>query len=314
MAVTAYLAAAGYETELRDELERAGLGRSLRRAHGELFISDAPPVEAVWALNTWLDAEELPVDSVADAAAQLRDRQRNWVAYAPLHRGRAGLIASRLPHVSGRELLLGEDAPRAPLGSFTLLRDDLVLAASRCTSPFPNGQPALRRIPHGPPSRAYLKLWEALLILRRWPGERCLDLGASPGGWTWLLSEIGAHVVAVDRAPLDPAVAARPNVRWQRGDAFALDPATLQSAERFDWVLSDVACYPERLLPLAQQWLATTPTPSLLFTVKFRGPTDHASVEALRALPGARCFHLWHNKHELTFALPAARPADALSC
>ncbi len=71
----------------------------------------------------------------------------------------------------------------------------------------------------GPPSRAYLKLWEALVRFGRWPapGDRCLDLGASPGGWTWVLAKLGANVTAVDKAPLAPAVAAMPGVTQRAG-------------------------------------------------------------------------------------------------
>ncbi|WP_457844104.1 SAM-dependent methyltransferase, partial [Staphylococcus aureus] len=78
-------------------------------------------------------------------------------------------------------------APTAPLGSWTLLAPDRMLAAARCSSPFPNGEVGFIEDKAGPPNRAYLKLWEALVRLRRWPqpGERCLDLGASPGGWTY---------------------------------------------------------------------------------------------------------------------------------
>ena len=50
-----------------------------------------------------------------------------------------------------------------------------------------------------PPSRAYLKLWELFTRLGHWPrsGERVLDLGASPGGWTFVLAnQLGANVVA----------------------------------------------------------------------------------------------------------------------
>src|SRR5205814_1584996 len=81
--------------------------------------------------------------SIGDAVKSLRDRQRNWACYAPDHRGRAELIAQRLPHVSAKPLLLGAPAPTAPLGSWTLLAPDLLLASMRCSSPFPNGEPPL---------------------------------------------------------------------------------------------------------------------------------------------------------------------------
>jgi len=315
--ITAYLAAEGFEAQLAEELRRAGLGPSLRPAHGRLLISDAAPVDAAWAINTWFDAEELPVRSIGDAARLLRDRQRNWVAYAPTQRGRAGLVTARLPHVSGRSLALGEAAPTAPLGSWTLLAADRMLAAGRCSSPFPNGEPALAEIRPdiaggGPPSRAYRKLWEALLRLGRapGPGQRCVDLGASPGGWTWLISELGASVVAVDRAPLDPAVAARPGVQWLGTSAFGIDPQRLAAEGPLHWVFGDIACYPERLLLLVQQWRALRPAPAVVMTVKFQGPTDHDVTDRLRALPGARCWHLHHNKHELTLAILDAAATD----
>ena len=41
------------------------------------------------------------------------------------------------------------------------------------------------------------------------PCETCLDLGASPGGWSWALQRMGAHVISVDKAPLAPDIAAR---------------------------------------------------------------------------------------------------------
>jgi 23S rRNA (cytidine2498-2'-O)-methyltransferase len=300
--ITAYLAAEGFEDELRTELVRAGVGAAMRPAHGRLFVTDAPAVDAAWSLDTWFDAVELPVASIADAARRLRAVQRNWVGYHPLHRGRAALIAERLPSVSGRVLALGEPAPTAPLGSWTLLEPGLVLAAARCSSPFPNGEPALAELRHGPPSRAYRKLWEALLRLGRrpGPGERCVDLGASPGGWTWLLSELGADVLAVDRAPLDPSVAARPGVRWQGGSAFGLDPATVLREGPLDWVCSDIACYPDRLAGLLERWLDAAPEATFIATVKFQGPTDHAACDRFRALPGATLVHLAHNRHELT--------------
>ena len=205
--------------------------------------------------------------------------------------------------MSAKPLSLGAAAPSAPLGSWTLLAPDVLLAAGRCSSPFPNGEIRLEEHREGPPSRAYLKLWEALVRLGRWPGagEHCLDLGASPGGWTWLLAQGRATVTAVDKAPLDPAVAALAGVTWRGESAFGLDPL---SVPEVDWWCADIACYPERLLGLVQRWRDSGRVGTFVFTVKFQGAVDHALVGRFAGLPGARLFHLHHNKHELTCVVP----------
>ena len=61
-------------------------------------------------------------------------------------------------------------------------------------------------------SRARHKLQEAIDTFRI-PvsgATQVLDLGAAPGGWTAVLVEAGASVVAVDPGALSPAVAAHP--------------------------------------------------------------------------------------------------------
>jgi 23S rRNA (cytidine2498-2'-O)-methyltransferase len=294
---TAYLAAEGFEQQLDEELARAGVAVGLR--HGRLRVSESRPVHAAWAANTWWDAERITVSSIGHAAKELRRRQRNWASYAPEHRGRAQLIADKLPHVAARPLELGEVAPDAPLGSWTLVERDLVLAAANCSNPFPNGVPGFVEDRDGPPSRAYLKLWETFARLRRQPGlgERCLDLGAAPGGWTWLLARTGAEVLAVDRAPLAPELERLTNVSWWQGSAFALDPATFGPV---DWLCSDIIAYPDRLLDLVTRWLDSGQVRNLVCTVKFRGETDHDAAARFAALPGAQLFHLSQNKHELT--------------
>ena len=304
---TAYLAADGFEAQLREELARRGA--AIREVHGRLLVSDGQPVAAGWAANVWNGCVELPVASIGTAAKSLRDIQRNWAMYAPLHHRRAALIREKLPHVSAKPVVFPAVAPTAPLGSWTLLAPDRMLAAARCTSPFANGEVELVEDKAGPPSRAYLKLWEALVRLRRWPqpGERCLDLGASPGGWTWVLAKLGAEVIAIDKAPLDPKVAAMPGVAWRGESAFALDPA---SVGPIDWLFSDVICYPARLLKLVGRWRATGQVRNFVCTIKFQGETDHETAEAFAAIPGASVLHLHNNKHELTFALLAG-PADA---
>jgi 23S rRNA (cytidine2498-2'-O)-methyltransferase len=298
--ITAYLAADGFEAQTREELARHGAAP--RTGHGRLMVVEGPAVPSVWAANIWHDCVELPVASIGAAAKALRDIQRNWAMYAPLHHRRAALIQERLPHVSAKPVVFPAAAPAAPLGSWTLLATDLMLAAGNCSAPFPNGEVTFVEDREGPPNRAYLKLWEALVRLGCWPqaGERCLDLGASPGGWTYVLAKLGANVVAIDKAPLDPKVAAMPGVEWRGESAFALEPASVGPV---DWLFSDIVCYPARLLSLVERWRDSGLVKNFVCTLKFQGETDHNSAAAFAAMRGAQVLHLHHNKHELTFML-----------
>jgi len=295
----AYLAAEGFEAELAEELRRSG--RQLAGWHGRLALSPDPPAPCAWALDVWTAPREIPVPSIKAAADALRGLQRNWSLYAAAHHRRAALIEARLPPVKARPLAFPEPAPASHLGAWTLLAPDRMLASPAKSSPFVNGEPRFVEDREGPPSRAYLKLWEALTRLGRWPapGETCLDLGAAPGGWTWALARLGAQVTAVDKAPLDPAVAAMPGVTWRQESAFALDP---RQEPPVAWLFSDVICYPGRLLALVRRWIEAGAVRHLVCTVKFQGATDHDAAAQFAALPGAVLFHGAHNKHELTFA------------
>src|SRR5262245_45092727 len=135
---TAYLAAEGFEAQLEEELRRAKVEVAAR--HGRLLVSEARPVRAAWAANIWHDCVELPVPSIGEAAKALRALQRNWAMYAPVHHRRAALVQERLPHVSAKPVVFPAPAPTAPLGSWTLLAPDRMLIASRCSSPFANGE------------------------------------------------------------------------------------------------------------------------------------------------------------------------------
>jgi len=299
MILAAYLAPDGFEAALAEELSLAGA--RIGAWHGRLALSPDPPVASAWALDVWTAPQELPAPSVKAAADTLRAMQRNWSAYAAGHHRRMALIADRLPPVKARPLVFPEPAPTSHLGAWTLLAPDRMLASATKTSPFGNGACAFEEDHVGPPSRAYLKLWEALTRLGRWPqpGETCLDLGASPGGWTFVLAKLGARVTAVDKAPLDPRVAAMPGVTFREGSAFAVAP------EPVDWLCSDIVAYPERLLALVQRWIAAGAARNIVCTIKFQGETDHAAAAAFAAIPGGRLLHLFHNKHELTFLWPA---------
>ena len=300
---SAYLAAEGLEQPLLEELERAGV--AIQAWHGRLALSPDPPRECAWALEVWTAPEEHAAPSVKAAADALRGVQRNWAAYGAGHHRRMALIAERLPPVRAAPLRFPDPAPTSHLGAWTLLDADRLLFSPTKTSPFPLGECRFVEYHLGPPSRAYLKLWEALTRLgeRPGPGARCVDLGASPGGWTWALAGLGARVRAVDKAALDPRVSGMAGVEQVLDSAFALP------VEPVEWLFSDVIAYPARLLALVERWIAAGSVQRIVCSVKFQGATDHAAADAFAAVPGGRLVHLFHNKHELTFLWGRPGPA-----
>jgi len=94
-----------------------------------------------------------------------------------------------------------------------------------------------------PISRAELKLREALAEFGIEPPAtgRGLDLGAAPGGWTRVLAERMAQVVAVDPGELDERVLALPNVVHVRARVEEL-PADVLG--HFDLVTNDMNLAP----------------------------------------------------------------------
>jgi 23S rRNA (cytidine2498-2'-O)-methyltransferase len=291
----AYLAPEGFVEELLTEL-----GDAAGEVHGRLVLAPGTPRPLAWVANVWEEPQRIRVASIGDAVKRLRALQRNWALYSFAHHRRARLIADQLPKVTAKPLVFGTPAPAAPLGSWTLLEPGLLLASPRCSSPFPNGEVSFVEDRTAPPSRAYLKLWELFTIWgeRPRPGELCLDLGASPGGWSWVLQQLGARVISVDKAPLDPRIAALPGIEFRQESAFAIEP---KSVPGINWLFSDVVCYPKRLLALVERWLAAGVCGRFVCTIKFQGPTDHETARRFAAIPGSRLLHLHNNKHELTW-------------
>jgi 23S rRNA (cytidine2498-2'-O)-methyltransferase len=296
-AFTVYLAAPGFVPEVLAELGEAGTTAVVR---DRLVFAPGEPRPCAWAQNIWLAPRVLEIASINDAVRQLKAIQRNWVCYPVDHFRRCALIQEGLPRVSAKPQVFGQPAPTAPLGSWTLWDEHTLIASPVCSSPFPHGEVTFVEDKSGPPNRAYLKLWELFTLtgVHPGPGDLCLDLGASPGGWSWVLARLGARVFAVDKAPLDPAVAGLANVESCRGSGFSLDP---EDVGRADWLFSDMACYPERLFALIARWREAKACVNFVCTLKFQGTTDQATAAAFAAIPGARLLHLWHNKHELTW-------------
>ena len=133
------------------------------------------------------------------------------------------------------------------------------------------------------PSRAFAKLVEVEQRLgqRIQAGETCVDLGASPGSWSYVALNRGARVLAVDRAPLREDLMSHPRLVFQRGDAFAFEPD-----KPVDWLLCDVIAAPERNIQLLLRWARERAARKFVVTIKFKGTEDYGLLEQVKhALP-----------------------------
>ena len=259
-------------------------------------------MQTFWHRNIWLEPFILEFTSIGQAAKALRKIQRNWAPVIWNNFRRAKLIQDQLPYINTKPRDFPWLLPESPMGSWTLLDKNHLLGSALCSSPFPAGQLNLYEDRINPPSRAYRKLQEALILARRWPtaGQRCLDAGASPGGWTWVLDQLGANILAIDQSPLDKKLMQRPNIEFLAHDAFTLKPEELGP---FDWIFSDVICYPERLLAWVEGWLESGLCKNFVCTLKMQGDWDKDTSRAFAAIPGSTLVHLNNNKHELCWIL-----------
>lgn len=173
--------------------------------------------------------------------------------------------------------------------------------ARRVADPIGRGRTAVRV------SRAEHKLDEALRLfdISVHPGDRVLDLGAAPGGWSYLLAERGATVTAVDPAELHPLVAKHPHVEHQHLRAEVM----LWEEFAFDLVVNDMSLDPTDSARIMCAVAESVPpdTPAVM-TIKL--PTRYASRwerEARGVLDPvwrvAASRHLPANRQELTWLL-----------
>ncbi|WP_210217143.1 23S rRNA (cytidine(2498)-2'-O)-methyltransferase RlmM, partial [Klebsiella pneumoniae] len=122
--------------------------------------------------------------------------------------------------------------------------------------PWALGIPRLKLLPDAP-SRSALKLDEALLTLLApeerealvRPGMRAADLGAAPGGWTWVLTRQHVHVLSIDNGPLRQHVLDTGLVEHLRADGFHWHPE-----QPLDWMVCDMVEQPRRVAERMATW------------------------------------------------------------
>jgi len=170
------------------------------------------------------------------------------------------------------------------------------------------------KFPHAAPSRSVLKLDEALQVLlddaeretALRPGMLAVDLGAAPGGWTWLLVQQSIRVIAVDNGPMQPALMDSGLVEHRREDGFRYRPS-----RPVDWLLCDMVEQPQRIAALMGDWLLRGDCRRALFNLKLPMKKRHECLQ--ECLTGLRlrldeaglrhqrlCKQLYHDREEVT--------------
>lgn len=284
---------------LAEELAFLGLPALATNEH---FTTIAPPstLPVFWK-SYWAGARLHRIESIGGAAKFLKSQGPLWTPFFAAEKRRTLLIAEELRCRKPAPLEFGKMLPDGRLGGFALLNKDTLVY---CLSIDPNtmGEELLFRETEEAPSRAYLKLWEFFMRLRHRPppGAQVADFGACPGGWTWVLANLGCEVHSFDKAPLDPRVSSLKNVHFQKKDIFKIRPAELPA---LDWFFSDVIAYPDKLYEYVEGLLAAKAAKNYVITIKFQGATDFEALRKWRAIPGSKCVHLGVNRHELTWFL-----------
>lgn len=263
-------------------------------------------------------------DALADAGARVCDL---WVECPDSEAGAEWRALARSLESAARPLLRRRTLvdPASTLRAHLVLRSgtaaQLALADVRHAAPWPMGIPRLK-FPRGAPSRSTLKLDEAFLVLlddaerRRWlkPGMTAVDLGASPGGWTFQLVARSIRVTAVDNGPMDDTLMAGGLVEHRREDGFRFRPR-----QRVDWVVCDMVEQPSRVAALMVDWLAGGHARAAVFNLKLpmkkRWLETQRCLDQLRDALGARAVvrarQLYHDREEVTVAVVPAYASAA---
>ncbi len=193
----------------------------------------------------------------------------------------------------------------------------LALADPQDSSPWPLGIPRLKLHPDAP-SRSALKLEEAFMVLLD-AGERerllragmtAADLGAAPGGWTWVLTRHHLRVTSVDNGPLRQHVLDTGLVEHLRADGFHWHPA-----RPLDWMVCDMVEQPSKVAARMAQWFREGWCRHAVFNLKLpmkkRWQETRLCLDLFQAQAGkpltVRARQLYHDREEITvFATPGS--------
>jgi 23S rRNA (cytidine2498-2'-O)-methyltransferase len=339
----------GFEPELAAELsERAalaglsGYARTQRNDGHVLFVcEEAAALDAALPWRQLIFARQKlrliaelrkldPTDRITPLLAALPADARYgelWVEHPDSDAAKplAGLARSfgnaLRPALRKAGLLSAKEDTRLPRLHVVFIDGDhafLAQGTPRDAAPWPLGIPRLKLLPEAP-SRSALKLEEAILSLMTTtqreelmrPGMSAADLGAAPGGWTWVLTRQHLQVTSVDNGPLRQHVLDTGLVQHLRADGFRWQPA-----QPLDWMVCDMVEQPRRVAERMATWFREGWCRHAIFNLKLpmkkRWDETRLCLELFAEQAGkplqVTAKQLYHDREEITvLATPRQR-------
>lgn len=257
-------------------------------------------VPTYWSQVT-SEVEVIPIESIKKAAEKLKSMNSLWCPIPTCEYRRVELIQEQVTKIYEFEFQFLEPLKEKKWKFWSLVSKNQLLYSLDSTA-LPLNSIQFKEDKDSPPNRAYRKLWELFTVhgIRPKATSTALDLGASPGGWTWVLSQICKNVTSIDKALLDFKIQSRDNVRFIKGDAFNLD---LKKVQPHDWLFCDVICYPDKILENIKLWMKIKLAENFVVTIKFKERPNKEIVYELESISQSKLIHLNHNKNELTWYL-----------
>jgi 23S rRNA (cytidine2498-2'-O)-methyltransferase len=160
---TAWLAVPDFQQNLYDELgiDPSHPGKNVH-VWGDLVYREGNAPRSFWNRTTLKAPFIAEFKSIGEAATILKGIQRNWAHYPVACFRRAELIKEKLPYVNEKPRAFPYTVPLSPMGVWSLIDEHTLLASAATTSPFPCGEIRFEEDHVNPPSRAYMKMYEAL--------------------------------------------------------------------------------------------------------------------------------------------------------
>jgi len=285
-----------FSSELERELTRKNVKVYFKS--DKIFLIEPVSTQIIWAQDHWKNC--LSSEYTVDLYHQLKNFSTIGYYHPTFRHKHIENKLSKLKKIPQKRITFNPNKKFNFKYYIWTIIDDLIIYSDQPSARYPAGWNEFEEDKIHPPNRAYLKLWEAIMIhdLKFDSKQIALEIGASPGGWSWVLSQCFDKVYTFDRAPLADKIEQIKNIKHSLGDAFKLNPLDFKDTS---WFFSDLICTPEKIYEVIQEWLAISPDKNFMCTIKFKGDCDFEIIEKLLNIEHSKIVRLYQNKNEVTW-------------